>query len=148
MDTGVSIGSLQDDHHASVRSMLQSNDLPFQDLNLHDIVMKVAIEANHNQVVGCAGLEIYEEFGLLRSFVIDQVFRGKNLGNDLLDSIETAAHQHKLKSLHLLTTTAAHYFQLRGFEAMDRSQTPTPIKKSSEFLGVCPSSATYMVKKL
>ncbi len=49
-----------------------------------------------------------------------------------------------IENLYLLTTTAADYFERRGFTRIERSQVPERLRATAEFQGTCPASATVM----
>lgn len=51
-------------------------------------------------------------------------YRGADYGERLLEACETQARQLKLKRLFVLTTTAAHWFQLHGFSPATVSALP------------------------
>jgi amino-acid N-acetyltransferase len=50
--------------------------------------------------------------------------------------------------LFLLTTTAREFFLKENYTLVDRNSVPLSIKETSEFTGLCPSSATVMRKQL
>ncbi|HUF25689.1 MAG TPA: hypothetical protein VMM18_01810 [Gemmatimonadaceae bacterium] len=47
-----------------------------------------------------------------------------------------------------LTTTAERYFPSFGFVPTARDAVPEEVQRSPEFAGVCPSSATVMMRAL
>jgi len=52
-----------------------------------------------------------------------------------------------VKALYLLTTTAEYYFPSFGFTAVPRDSVPDEVKETREYGGLCPSSATVMVRQ-
>jgi len=101
----------------------------------------VAIEGS---LVGCAGVEPYDEAGLLRSVAVAPDIRGRGLGEQLTRSRIAHARERGLASLWLLTTTAPTYFSRLGFASIDRAAAPRSLRRSREFAEVCPASATCM----
>lgn len=95
-------------------------------------------------LVGCAGLETYAEFGLLRSVAVEPSARGAGLGGRLVAKMASAATARGLSQLFLLTTTAARFFDRRGFHAVPRASVPPPVADSWEFRVGCPESALAM----
>ena len=102
------------------------------------------IARSEGRLVGCAGLETYGELGLLRSVAVESAARHTGLGTKLVDAIRSAARAGQLRELFLLTTTAAHFFERRGFVSVQRSTLPAPIAQSWEFRVGCPQTALAM----
>lgn len=99
-------------------------------------------------VVGTVALETYGDDGLLRSLAVHPAHRGWGVGARLVAALEAHARDLGLDSLALLTTTAAPFFAARGYREVERAEVPKAVRASSEFRGVCPSSATCFVKRL
>ena len=95
-------------------------------------------------LVGCAGLETYGELGLLRSVAVELSARHAGLGTRLVDGVAAAARAQGLRELFLLTSTAASFFERRGFVSVLRSSVPAPIAGSWEFRVGCPQTARAM----
>ncbi|MFJ3448474.1 GNAT family N-acetyltransferase [Pseudomonas sichuanensis] len=85
---------------------------------------------------------------MIRSLVVVPAQRKSGIGTLLLRALERIAEADGAQSLHLLTTTAADFFEARGYAQRDRSQAPKAISSSEEFNSLCPTSAVYMVKEL
>ncbi|MET3980321.1 amino-acid N-acetyltransferase [Mucilaginibacter sp. UYP25] len=129
-----------------VINLLTSTILPTGDLP--DTLENFFVSVQDNRVVGVAGLEIYDEYGLLRSLAVNELYRNKAIGAQLLSRIEALASETGLKAIYLLTETAKDYFENKGYEHIARMDIPDPVKRSSEFTQVCPESATAMQKSL
>ncbi len=107
----------------------------------------VAVSAA-GEVIGAAGLETYGTHGLLRSVVVDPAFRRHGVGEKMvLDRLAFAA-ERGLAEIHLLTTTAAPWFERFGFARAARTLLPAEIRASVEFTKACPESATAMSRPL
>jgi amino-acid N-acetyltransferase len=96
------------------------------------------------RVVGAVGLERYGAYGLLRSLVVAPVVRGQGLGRALTEGLTAAARRRGLRSLFLLTETAASFFASRGFRRIPRDEAAPMVGASVEFTTVCCRSATCM----
>jgi amino-acid N-acetyltransferase len=48
--------------------------------------------------------------------------------------------------LHLSTTTAAPFFEHKGYVVADRNEAPPLIAATEQFRSLCPASATYLAK--
>lgn len=95
-------------------------------------------------LVGCAGLEMYGPFGLIRSVAVDVSARGSGLGTKLVERVAATAGTRGLSHLFLLTTTAPEFFQQRGFHTVERSAVPAEVAESWEFRVGCPQTAVAM----
>ena len=102
------------------------------------------IARSADTVVGCAGLEAHGELGLLRSVAVDATARNAGLGARLVESVVALARARDLRELYLLTTTAARFFERRGFASVARSSVPAAIADSWEFRVGCPKTALAM----
>lgn len=104
-------------------------------------INRFCIASTAGVVVGCAGLETYGEFGLLRSVAVNASTRGMGVGTLLVEAVVSAAREQGLRELFLLTTTAAPFFERRGFTSVLRSSVPREITGSWEFRIGCPQTA-------
>lgn len=98
--------------------------------------------------IGCVGLQRHENDGLLRSLLVQAAHRQAGLGAALVDAAQAEARRASLRSLYLLTDTAADWFARRGCARLERARAPAAIRKSAEFSALCPSTSTCMVKRL
>jgi amino-acid N-acetyltransferase len=85
---------------------------------------------------------------LLRSVVIDPAHRGRGAGRLLIAAIEAFAVHHGAERLWLLTDSASNFFGSIGYERRDRVDAPEVVRTSSQFKGLCSSSAVLMCKTL
>ncbi len=112
--------------------------------NIHNFILA----QEQDKVVGCAGLEIHGNAGLLRSVAIAPEYQKQGLGSRLTEGILNLAEHHKLASVSLLTETAQDYFPKFGFVEVSRKDLPEPLKNSAELKGACPDSAVAMMLEL
>lgn len=129
-----------------IENLLKQNDLPYEDCSEH--IRNFIVLANQQTVIGVAGLEIYQNIGLLRSIAVQNDFRNQGLGERLISKIKTRAYSCNINQLFLLTETADHYFKKQGFEVIDRYLAPDSIKQTRQFTHLCPDSAIVMASKL
>lgn len=131
----------------AIQALLQSCDLPHEDLTpAHLEHFLVAREGD--ALRGAVGLEPYDEVALLRSLAVAPNTRREGLGTRLVEGVEQAAMDHGLRTLYLLTTTAAEYFRGRAYERIERDALPASIQQTEEAARLCPASATCMRKTL
>jgi len=131
-------------YRADVINLLTAANLPTQDLPL--LLDNFFVTTENDKLTGVIGLEIYGQYGLLRSLAVDATVRNIGVAGNLLHSIESLAVDKNLKAIYLLTETAQDYFDRKGYEHVARMDVPEEIKGSSEFSHVCPDSAIAMVK--
>jgi amino-acid N-acetyltransferase len=98
------------------------------------------------EMVAVGGLEGRGADRLMRSIAVTPAARGRGFGKAAAVTLERLAGENGAKRLHLLTTTAAPFFERLGYVAADRSAAPAEIGASAEFSGLCPSTACYMTK--
>jgi amino-acid N-acetyltransferase len=130
----------------TLRALLESAKLPFDDVSSERQEFIVAI--SEGQVVGCVGLEMFGDAGLLRSLAVAERLRGAGLGRVLYNEIVARAKDKGLRRLFLLTTTAAPFFARRGFQNADRAEAPEAMTKSPQFASLCPSTAACLALSL
>jgi N-acetylglutamate synthase-like GNAT family acetyltransferase len=132
--------------HASdwpaVQALLLANRLPTQ--GAHDHLATYLLAVSGAEVVGCAGAEVYGDVALLRSVAVAPGLHGQGIGNELVTRILEEAQRRNVRTLHLLTATAADYFGRYGFRNAKMADAPAALKASAEFQGACPDSASFM----
>jgi amino-acid N-acetyltransferase len=131
----------------SAVALLEAEGLPASDLaEAH--LEHFFFTGTHGAPSAIVGLEIYGDTALLRSLVVSAAARSQGLGSALVLHAEQYAAAHRVSSLFLLTTTAEAYFEHRGYWRIDRSEAPPSIQSTREFSSLCPSSSTFMIKRL
>lgn len=132
---------------AGVCSALEGAGLPFGDLTRAKLEHFLT-ESSGDSVALCAGVEIFEDAGLLRSIVVAEGQRSAGLGGQLLAAIEDYARECGVHTLYLLTTTAAPFFARHGYGVIERDRAPAALRATAEFAALCPASAICMTKDL
>jgi amino-acid N-acetyltransferase len=127
---------------SGVVRLLQASDLPTAGLDpsLSDFL----VAEDRGRMVGAVGLEVYGEYALLRSAVVDSENRGIGVGQDLIERLLLRAGSRGVREVYLLTTTAERYFPRFGFVSIPRALVATAVHASEEFRGACPDSAIAM----
>lgn len=126
--------------------LLQQNDLPSSDMP--DVLSNFIVATNGDVVVGVIGLEQYGPFGLLRSMVVKAPYRNQHIATRLVQQVEQTASMQGMTSIYLLTETARHYFEKKGYNIVERDRVPRPITGSTEYSHLCPVSAVVMKKDI
>jgi amino-acid N-acetyltransferase len=130
-----------------VRSLLSEAGLPTIDLTPESL-SDFLVAADAGEVVAVVAVERCDGYGLLRSLVVDPAWRGNGLGRSLVSAAEDAAARLELRSLTLLTQTAAPFFGALGYRVIERTEAPLMVRSSAEFSHLCPASCTCMSKSL
>jgi amino-acid N-acetyltransferase len=126
----------------AIEDLLVARRLPTAGARAHLGTFLVAEQAS--ALVGCAGIELYDDVGLLRSVAVDEGVAGRGLGTELLAASVELGRRLGLRALFLLTTTASGWFLRFGFQSISREQLPATLAQSEELRGACPASATAM----
>jgi len=98
-------------HRESAIDLLKTEKMVVSDLPKDFKNFIVALQ--NEKVIGVAGLEIYDDYGFLRSVAIKQHFRSKGIANELIKQIEKQAAAAGLKEIYLLTETAPEYLNTK-----------------------------------
>lgn len=85
---------------------------------------------------------------LLRSIVVPRQVRGKGAGVAITEALAARAAENGVERLWLLTTSAAPFFEKLGWREAARGDAPAAIAGSRQFSGLCPASATLMMRAL
>jgi amino-acid N-acetyltransferase len=144
-NTKINPATAQDE--SAIKALLRRCELPSDDLSTSHLAHFLVIK-DDRQVIGSVGIEVCDEYGLLRSLAVIESFRGHGLGIRLVDQIEKYALSQQIELLYLLTTTADRFFTANGYKVIPRESAPAAIKETTEFKSICPASAVCMKKKL
>ncbi len=148
MSNAVAIELFSISNKNSVLNLLMEAGLPIEDLTNNKLKNFMIAKDKEGSVIGAVGVEMYHKIGLLRSLVVHSNYRGKGLGRHLTREIESFAGKYGIKTLYLLTMTAADFFPKIGYKVAQREKMPESIRKTEEFKSVCPVSAVCLFKVL
>lgn len=129
-----------------VERLLNDARLPLEGIPEHLDSFLVAEDGAN--LIAVAGLEVYGDAALLRSVAVRPAWRGKGLGQLLVDTALQSAKQKGITRVYLLSETAADYFPRFGFRRMRRQDIDERVKASVEFRSACPASAIVMGREL
>jgi amino-acid N-acetyltransferase len=128
-------------------ALLHAQGLPVSDIT-DEHLEHFFFVGSDSSPTGLVGLELYGTDALLRSLVVAEKARSKGLGSALMDHAEQYAASKSVRSIYLLTATAAAFFKRLGYERIERSNAPPFIERTREFAGLCPVSSAFMLKSL
>lgn len=127
-----------------MRTLLEASGLPTD--GVAELGDRLLVAGPSGGVIGCAGLEVYGQAGLLRSVAVADRWRGEGVGAALTRRLVDDAAARGLARVYLLTETAPQFFERFGFEAVDRHVVDDAVLESAEFARLCPASAQAMVR--
>jgi amino-acid N-acetyltransferase len=125
---------------------LETAKLPIAGVKDH--IQNFVLEYEDATLLGCAGLEVHGQAGLLRSVVVNPSKRSNGIGSRLVNAVLENARTHGLQSVFLLTETAITYFPRFGFKHVTRAEIPESLNASKELRGACPDTAVVMMLEL
>ena len=137
---------LEESELSIVEDLLFNNDLPIDDIYEPNIRFLVA-KAN-DKLIGTIAIEKYDQFGLLRSLVVEKEYRNEKIGERLINHLLISDFSVGITDLYLLTTTAKEYFVKFGFREVNRIEVPIELRQTNEFVELCPETAIVMHKKI
>jgi amino-acid N-acetyltransferase len=133
-------------YREQIVALLAAEKLPVADLP--ETLDNFIVAIQDATVVGVAGVEVYGNYGLLRSLAVQPSSRSLGIAGKLLARLDIISKQKGLTELYLLTETAPAYFERKGYAKIMRDNVPTEIQGTSEFSHVCPVSAIVMKKTI
>ncbi|HMK82487.1 MAG TPA: arsenic resistance N-acetyltransferase ArsN2 [Candidatus Bathyarchaeia archaeon] len=142
----IRIGSASKEELADILALLDECELPKEGLAAY--LPTILVARVMDSVVGCAALELYQEYALLRSVAVKPLFRGRGLGMRLTRAALDLAKHHQVSVVYLLTETAIKFFVKLDFKPIQRSNVPQKVQSSIQFTTLCPDTATVMMISL
>lgn len=143
----VSLALADEIDHTAILALLESAKLPIDDLDANRL-LNFEVAKLDGGIIGCAGIEVYDRTGLLRSVAVAKHWQHSGLGQRLVREAESLASMLGIDDLYLLTTTAEGFFERLGFLRIDRAKAPKAIQESPQYTSLCPASAAFMHKTL
>lgn len=126
--------------------LLAAEKLPVADLP--ETLDNFIVAIQDGNVVGVGGVEVYGNYGLLRSLAVHPDHRNAGVAGKLLARLDSVSKKNGLSALYLLTETAPAYFERKKYSKITREEVPAEVQRSTEFSQVCPLSAIVMKKEL
>ena len=143
----MNIHSAQRTDLPAVRTLLETERLPASDVDEQALERFLVLRDDFG-VNGVVGLELYGDVAFLRSLVVAPQERGNGAGSALTQAAEVLAARLGVANIYLLTLTAERFFSVRGYTKIDRASAPEAIQGTTQFSGLCPSSAVLMMKQI
>lgn len=135
------------DDLGAIQSLLQECELPYEDLSAERLAHFIVI-GQPPRVVGCVGLERFGADALLRSLAVHPLMRGDGFAERLLEMIEAYAQGMELGSLYLSAPSATSFFLRQGYQEVEWTSVPAPLKANRDFAHASIAAATCLRKPL
>ncbi len=101
--------------------------LPLSLSDIYESIRDFCVVEFNGKVVGCGALKIFsEELAELRSVAVDEPFRGRGLGKEIVDFCIEEAKSMGIKKVFVLTTTS-DFFKKCGFIEVDKRSLPQKV---------------------
>jgi amino-acid N-acetyltransferase len=130
-----------------IRALLQACTLSAEDVD-GEGAQRFLVARENGEIVGCIGLEVHGEAGLLRSFAVAPASRRRGVGALLHEAAVGLARELGVQELYLLTTTVRERALRGGFEEVAREDVPASIREGSQFRGMCPATAACLHRRV
>ena len=127
----------------AIRDLLRACALSPDDVD-GEGTQRLLVAREGRELLGCIGLEVHGEAGLLRSFAVAPSHRRRGVGAALNEAAVGLARELGIRDLYILTTTVRERALRAGFEDVAREGVPAVIREGSQFRGQCPASAACM----
>lgn len=114
-----------------IEALLRASSLSVTGVREH--ITQYMVVRDNAGLLGCAGLERYENTGVLRGLAVALRARSAGLGELLISAIVAAVRPEGVESIVLQTKTAAGYFARLGFMPISDSDLPPAVLPSQEF---------------
>ena len=114
-----------------IAKLLEAENLPPDDMERwieNFFVLKI-----DGITAGAAGIEVWGNTGLFRSFVVAPEQRSKGFGQQLYDSVISLFGEIGLTAIVLLSKGGSGFFEKEGFRFIPRSDVPSEAKNSVQF---------------
>ena len=140
--TTTSIGPASGGDLDAIKRLLVGSLLPSRDVGESSQRFIVASEAG--RLIGCAGLQVAGQDGLVRSMAVHWTRRNAGLGSRLHERLLFEALLAGVKRLWVVTTTAEDFFAGHGFRKVAAGDVPLELQASDEFTAFVPGGSTVM----
>jgi len=125
-----------------IKRLLIGSLLPSRDVGGAHQRFIVALE--NGRLIGCAGLQVAGQDGLVRSMAVHWTRRNAGLGTRLHERLLFEAVLAGVRTLYVVTTTAEDFFAGHGFRRIAAQAVPPDLQASEEFTTFVPGGSTVM----
>lgn len=135
----------QPSDEAAVRRILEASGLPTTGLPER---LPHFLVADAGEIAGVLEVGSQGKAALLRSVAVAPTWRGRGLGEILVETGVQWARAVGAEVFYLLTTSAEDYFPRFGFRRLERQEVPLDILASLELPGKYPGGGIIMIREV
>jgi amino-acid N-acetyltransferase len=140
--TTTSIGPACGGDFDAIKRLLVASLLPSRDVG--EGRQRFIVASEGGRIIGCAGLQVSGQAGLVRSMAVHWTRRNAGLGSRLHRRLLFEAVLADVRTLYVVTTTAEEFFAGHGFRKVPASEVPPELQASDEFTAFVPGGSTVM----
>jgi N-acetylglutamate synthase-like GNAT family acetyltransferase/protein-tyrosine-phosphatase len=137
-----SIGPASGGDLDAITRLLVGSLLPSRDVGGTN--QRFIVASENGRLIGCAGLQVAGQDGLVRSMAVHWTRRNAGLGSRLHQRLLFEAMLAGVRTLFVVTTTAEDFFAGHGFRKVAADAVPPALRASDEFTAFVPGGSTVM----
>jgi N-acetylglutamate synthase-like GNAT family acetyltransferase/protein-tyrosine-phosphatase len=137
-----SIGPASGGDLDAIKRLLVGSLLPSRDVGRAH--QRFIVAAENGRLIGCAGLQLAGQDGLVRSMAVHWTRRNAGLGSRLHQRLLFEAVLTGVRTLYVVTSTAEDFFAGHGFRKVAATAVPAALQASEEFTAFVPGGSTVM----
>jgi len=126
----------------AIQRLLVGSLLPSRDVG--GASQRFIVATENGRPIGCAGLQVAGQDGLVRSMAVHWTRRNAGLGSRLHERLLFEAVLAGVRTLYVVTTTAEDFFAGHGFKKVAATAVPPALQASEEFTAFVPGGSTVM----
>ncbi len=111
--------------------LIESAGLPAE--HIDEFIDGFLVAEVDERIQACGGLEVYDDTGILRSFVVEPNLQRSGLGREIANRQLVAAKQAGLVELYLFTVDSWPFWEKLGFKGISFSEWPPPARRSWQY---------------
>jgi amino-acid N-acetyltransferase len=138
----ISVGPASGGDLDAIKRLLVGSLLPSRDVG--GAHQRFIVASENGRLIGCAGLQVAGQDGLVRSMAVHWTRRNAGLGTKLHERLLFEAVLAGVRTLYVVTTTAEDFFAGHGFRKVAAHQVPSELQASEEFTAFVPGGGTVM----
>jgi amino-acid N-acetyltransferase len=138
----ISIGPACGGDLDAIKRLLVGSLLPSRDVGGTN--QRFIVASENGRLIGCAGLQVAGQDGLVRSMAVHWTRRNAGLGSRLHERLLFEAVLAGVRTLYVVTTTAEDFFAGHGFRKVAAHAVPPQLQASEEFTAFVPGGSTVM----
>ena len=128
-----------------VSGLLSHVGLPLMGVKEH--FPRFLVACDEFGLIGCAGLERYGAYAMLRSVAVAESERNQGCGQTMVEKLLLKAQKEGVRQVVVMTDNAVDFFAKFEFQPIRRELVPESLKESLEYKSA-PADATAMTLKL